>query len=119
MRIHFDSSHFISSTISRTPQESSCDNKWHPEYNNADGCSNSLSYPKEWLDVTGLFFDTKEDCCKWFKDGEPCKIYDECQTDGSPVELPTSTASACTSSEYHPDMVNKDGCSNSIGDYPA
>lgn len=99
-------------------RQGGCDkNSWHPDHVYADGCSNSLNYPKAWVGAVGLFHATSEECCEYFRPNEECIIYDACE-DGDEVAGPTTASvEICMSDQWHPDMTTKDGCSNSL-DYP-
>jgi hypothetical protein len=73
-----------------------------------------LFYPPEWEGLGSLFFDDVQSCCEFFRPGEDCKVYDICSDEDETV----LEAPKCTSNAYHPDIENKDGCSNSIDGYP-
>ena len=98
---------------------------WHPETENADGCSNSPTYPPEWEGVKGLFHLDFQTCCDFFLPDEDCKKYDHCEDNGAAETTTTTTTSSvatisqqCKSNQWHPDMTNKDGCSNGVDDFP-
>lgn len=111
------------STTAESPtSEFACkSNRWHPDPTNSDGCSNSLTYPPEWEHAQGIWFDDSETCCKIFSPNQPCKVYKVCEVE----ELPPTTTSTpqptttegpkdCISNTWYPDMINKDGCSNTL-----
>lgn len=95
-------------SFSQTPCEY---NVWHPEPNNSDGCSNSPEYPPEWESITVLFHPTFKECCDYFRGDENCVEYNVC------VDASAITSDNVKCGQWHPDMNNKDGCSNSM-DYP-
>eukprot|EP00804_Cyclotella_cryptica_P030974 CCRYP_013565-RA/>CCRYP_013565-RA protein AED:0.06 eAED:0.06 QI:240/1/1/1/0.7/0.54/11/1844/717 len=103
----------------------SCEgNLWHPDPYEYNGCSNSLDFPQEWKGVDVLFYSSSKDCCDFFVSGKDCNIYDVCKFE-APSSKPTlsnespviTPAVSCTSDQWHPDMINQDGCSNSL-DFP-
>jgi hypothetical protein len=112
---------------------SSCSsNKWHPDDKNKDGCTNSPDFPQEWLRNPSMFFyEAVNECCDFFF--SDCTIYDICEEEefaltsstpkpsSPPTRKPQSTSASSTPASssclWHPDIANKDGCSNSL-DYP-
>jgi hypothetical protein len=97
-------------------------NAWHPDHTNSNGCSNSLDYPPEWAGVPGMFSPTSQACCDFFKAGQAgqeCRIYQVCEeepatTTSSTTKATTYQAEDCESNQWHPDIVNRDGCTNSL-----
>jgi len=69
-----------------------------------------LTYPPEWEGVDALFFNSAQDCCSSFFPGEDCQIDNVCDTTQTPDDQSPAATSPCM---WHPDMVHKDGCSNS------
>ena len=103
------------SSVTTTSDEAKC-GKWHPNMKTKDGCSNSMDYPADWKDRPEYFFDTAKACCDmFFVGGDKCKVHDECEG-GSP-KVTTISIVDCDTVQWHPDMLNQDGCSNSL-DYP-
>jgi hypothetical protein len=99
-------------TLNTTTELTCTSSNWHPEPVNSDGCTNSLEYPTEWEGVSSLFFDTVEECCEYFRGDEHCEVYRVCKEEPQPKI--NETALTCTSFTWYPDMINKDGCTNSL-----
>jgi hypothetical protein len=89
---------------------------WHPHLN-GDGCSNSLDYPPEWDEVPGMLLSTSQACCDFFLKERACNIYQVCEEVEIVPDETIKTDFTCVSNVWHPDMVNMDGCSNSL-DFP-
>ena len=106
-------------------------NKFHPNHETQEGCSNSKSIPSEWLspEMSFLFFDSAEACCEEFNKNGHCPIVNVCDTPSSPTLDPvdndkseskpinTSDESPCVSSKFYPDKKEK-SCSNDMN-FPA
>jgi hypothetical protein len=114
----------LSSSESSVSEFDCKSSRWHPDPINSDGCSNSLTYPPEWEHAHGLWFDDAESCCEFFgTPDQPCKVYKMCEEEELPnvttsTPQPSTTAAEepkdCISNTWYPDMINKDGCSNSL-----
>lgn len=82
--------------------------KYHPEPNHSKGCSNSLDYPPEWEGLEGLFFDSAEECCRFFRPDQSCKvdkICEEISSVNSSAQEPPEKPKDCVSNAWYPDMM--------------
>ena len=135
-----ESTSAATTTLNPATELTCTSSNWHPEPVNSDGCTNSLEYPTEWEGVSSLFFDTVEECCEYFRGNEHCEVYRACKEEPQPKINQTvcsylfdsfsavteskiltllfenlyQQALTCISFTWYPDMINKDGCTNSL-----
>jgi len=101
------------------PTEGDCsDSKWRYDTDYVNGCTNLDTDERE---GSVLLYQSWQECCQlFFARGEDCQVDDRCQMEPNIVLVQDGPriATYCEShARYHPDIRNKDGCTNSL-DYP-
>ena len=121
--------------VEDAPSSSCISMGWHPDMVNKNGCTDDINIDKEWLEPgmrEFFLFESADECCAAFNLGNKCQVYESgcLHEDGDAVIMPDSlpedaTISSseealtlpsepqpCRSIGWHPDLTNKDGCSN-------
>ena len=102
-------------SVTLQPTRESCAGAtWRYDTNHARGCTNHerVTTAPTWL------FSSWEECCqRFFASGQGCRVDDRCQTSVkflSQDDAPQAGHQNCDSHpQYHPDVIRKDGCTNS------